>query len=171
MRKRLNLARTFHKLPKGIIKADAEGNLTAAEASDFPIEVSGIPEGGATGQVLSKQSEEDRDTGWADPPSGIPEGGDEGQVLGKTSDEDGEIAWITPESGVPSGGDTHETLVKQSDEDNDAIWKLLEVVANQNAGGLKFWTGSAEAYDAIEKKRQHNPLLCAGGYRKLSKRR
>lgn len=54
-----------------------------------------LPEGGTTGQVLTKTSTGEE---WADAPSGLPEGGTEGQILEKTSSG---AAWVdAPESGL-----------------------------------------------------------------------
>lgn len=53
------------------------------------------PEGGTTGQVLTKTSTGEE---WSDAPSGLPEGGTEGQILAKTSSG---AAWVDkPESGL-----------------------------------------------------------------------
>lgn len=55
----------------------------------------GIPDGGTTGQVLTKTSTGEE---WSDAPSGLPEGGTEGQILEKTSSG---AAWVdAPESGL-----------------------------------------------------------------------
>lgn len=55
----------------------------------------GIPDGGTTGQVLTKTSTGEE---WSDAPSGLPEGGTEGQILEKTSSG---AAWVDkPESGL-----------------------------------------------------------------------
>lgn len=55
----------------------------------------GIPDGGTTGQVLTKTSTGEE---WSDAPSGLPEGGTEGQILAKTSSG---AAWVdAPESGL-----------------------------------------------------------------------
>ena len=55
----------------------------------------GIPDGGTTGQVLTKTSTGEE---WSDAPSGLPENGTEGQILEKTSSG---AAWVDkPESGL-----------------------------------------------------------------------
>ena len=55
----------------------------------------GIPDGGTTGQILTKTSTGEE---WSDAPSGLPEGGTEGQILEKTSSG---AAWVdAPESGL-----------------------------------------------------------------------
>ncbi len=56
-----------------------------------------IPAGGTAGQVLTKASDADYETKWADPTGGgggsLPAGGTAGQVLTKLSAEDGDAAW------------------------------------------------------------------------------
>jgi hypothetical protein len=45
------------------------------------ISISGVPEGGTTGQVLAKQSSDDGDAAWEDPPSGLPVASAANQIL------------------------------------------------------------------------------------------
>lgn len=63
--------------------------------ADGTISTNPVPEGGTTGQVLTKTSTGEE---WSDAPSGLPEGGTEGQILAKTSSG---AAWVdAPESGL-----------------------------------------------------------------------
>ena len=63
--------------------------------ADGTISTNPVPEGGTTGQVLTKTSTGEE---WSDAPSGLPEGGTEGQILEKTSSG---AAWVdAPESGL-----------------------------------------------------------------------
>ncbi len=60
----------------------------------------GVPDGGTTGQHLSKASNADGDVIWETPPApgggGIPPGGTTGQHLAKQSSTDGDVIWETP---------------------------------------------------------------------------
>lgn len=62
----------------------------------------GIPDGGTTGQVLTKTSTGEE---WSDAPSGLPEGGTEGQVIKKTADgaEWGNADWLPLSGGTVNG--------------------------------------------------------------------
>ena len=62
----------------------------------------GIPDGGTTGQILTKTSTGEE---WSDAPSGLPEGGTEGQVIKKTADgaEWDEADWLPLSGGTMSG--------------------------------------------------------------------
>lgn len=66
-----------------------------------PAEVHGIPSGGTTKQVLTKNSATDYDAGWDDVPVGVPSGGAENQVL--TADSNGAPVWSTILLRVASG--------------------------------------------------------------------
>ena len=93
------------------------------------VEGSGLPGGGADGQVLSRQ---DGKPVWVDVPSELPEGGDPGDVL--TLQEDG-AAWIPPakapenvselanDAGYLTASDAapHQQLV--TDADGNAKWE------------------------------------------------
>jgi len=73
----------------------------------------GIPEGGITGQVLSKVTNSDYAVGWAtitsgggtgepgEPGVGVPAGGTAGQILAKMTDSDYNTEWVDPST---SGG-------------------------------------------------------------------
>ena len=85
----------------------------------------GTPVGGTTGQVLTKKSDDDYDTEWANvpnAPNGIPSGGTQGKILAKKTGTDYDTQWVTPPDGVPSGGTAGQLLVKQSNNDGDTAW-------------------------------------------------
>lgn len=60
-----------------------------------------LPSGGATNQLLMKNSGTNYDVGWNDLPAGwfVPAGGTTGQVLKKTSNDDYDTEWATDEEG------------------------------------------------------------------------
>lgn len=62
----------------------------------------GIPDGGTTGQVLTKTSTGEE---WSDAPSGLPEGGTEGQVLkrGASGAEWDDAEWLPLSGGTVNG--------------------------------------------------------------------
>lgn len=81
---------------------------------------SGLPSGGTTGQVVTKQS--DGSPAWATLPSGLPSGGTAGQVV--TKQADGTAAWAAGTPGpkgrdvssiVPVSGDPTKATVTYSD--------------------------------------------------------
>lgn len=86
------------------------------------------PEGGTTGQVLTKTSTGEE---WSDAPSGLPEGGTEGQILEKTSSG---AAWVDkPESGLTqeqadarylqlTGGELNDDAIFQLPGDNGSLY-------------------------------------------------
>jgi len=53
----------------------------------------GVPIGGSQGQVLSKATNSNYDTTWADPSIGVPAGGSEGQFLVKSSNNNYDTEW------------------------------------------------------------------------------
>jgi hypothetical protein len=61
------------------------------------IEVGGVPNGGTTGQVLTKESNGDQDIGW-NTPEYLTSGGTVGQVLTKNSSTNFDASWQTPAS-------------------------------------------------------------------------
>ena len=67
----------------------------------------------------------------------IPNGGTSGQVLTKTNSSDGVVHWATPSSlldgGVPDGGTTGQVLAKASDTDQDLEW--VDVAGGGDGGG------------------------------------
>src|SRR5699024_211708 len=70
---------------------------------------SGLPDGGAPGQVLT-QGESGPE--WTDAPDPLPTGGETGQVLTKTASG---TAWDDVPSDLPSGGTDGQILTKTSD--------------------------------------------------------
>lgn len=56
----------------------------------------GVPDGGTEDQVLTKASNDDFDTEWADPAAPLPDGGAPYEVLTKSSAGDGDTAWALP---------------------------------------------------------------------------
>jgi hypothetical protein len=63
--------------------------------------VEGLPAGGSTNQVLTKNSGTDYDTAWHDVLHELPSGGSTGQSLVKASSTDYAVGWQTP---APAGG-------------------------------------------------------------------
>jgi hypothetical protein len=61
------------------------------------IEVGGVPNGGTTGQVLTKHSDADQDIDW-ETPEYLTSGGTAGQVLTKNSATNFDASWQTPAS-------------------------------------------------------------------------
>lgn len=56
--------------------------------------VSRVPSGGTTGQILAKTSDDNFDLEWATPVVEIPAGGTIGQVLAKKSGDDFDLEWV-----------------------------------------------------------------------------
>lgn len=89
----------FHLREGGLVPTDGnQGEMLYCDntgVSHWGPAPKGIPDGGTTGQVLTKTSTGEE---WSDAPSGLPEGGTEGQILEKTSSG---AAWVDkPESGL-----------------------------------------------------------------------
>lgn len=107
--------------------------------ADGTISTNPVPEGGTTGQVLTKTSTGEE---WSDAPSGLPEGGTEGQILEKTSSG---AAWVDkPESGLTQ---------EQADErylqlSGGVMTGSLNVSGNQIYGLLTPSSGTAAANKA-----------------------
>jgi hypothetical protein len=81
--------------PSGIIVSDTAPESTNGLwlDSDEEAEVP-VPEGGTTGQVLVKSSNDDYDTEWTSLPEEVfPTGGTTGQVLVKSSNDDYDTEW------------------------------------------------------------------------------
>lgn len=74
----------------------------------------GVPDGGTTGQVLTKQSNDDGDAIWADPTGGgwdgIPEAPEDGKTYGRKDAE-----WVEVISGGSSGESLYEIVNTASD--------------------------------------------------------
>ena len=64
-----------------------------------------IPDGGTTGQLLSKHSNTDYDISWEDAPEALPQGGTTGQVLSKASNTDYDVSWENAPSSIFWGDD------------------------------------------------------------------
>lgn len=102
---------------------------------------SSLPDGGSTGQVLTKASSADQDATWQDIPdagSGLPAGGTTGQYLVKDSSADGDAGWQDlPDfpDGLPAGGVAGQILTKDSGTDGDASWQDLPAADGLPAGG------------------------------------
>lgn len=79
-----------------------------------------IPGGGTAGQVLTKSSGGDYDTGWSTP-NYVPDGGAAGQVLTKLGPENQSLYWGDVH-GLPGGGAAGQVLSKLSGEDFAAGW-------------------------------------------------
>lgn len=67
------------------------------------INVSNLPTGGTTGQVLKKNSNTDFDAGW-ETSHYLTAGGSSGQVLAKNSATDYDASWVSPSSALTPGG-------------------------------------------------------------------
>ena len=86
----------------------------------------GVATGGTSGQVLTKNSGTNYDTGWATPavPAGVATGGLTGQVLTKNSYTDYDTLWATPSTDglVRTGGAAGYVLTKVTGNDYDMAW-------------------------------------------------
>lgn len=105
----------------------------------------GIPDGGTTGQVLTKTSTGEE---WSDAPSGLPEGGTEGQVIKKTADgaEWDNADWLPLNGGTMSGdiamGGHKITNLGAPTNANDAVRQAdLKVVSDEVDGIISGTTG------------------------------
>lgn len=89
---------------------------------------SAIPDGGSTGQVLTKDSGSDGDASWQTPASageaenGVPSGGSTNQILAKASGTDFDTAWVAKPTGVPAGGSASQVLRKVDGTDYNVGW-------------------------------------------------
>lgn len=100
--------------------SNASASADRAEAA-AEIAGSGLPTGGSTGQVLTKNSDSDLDVKWADSTAVELEGGTTGQFLIKASDTNLDVEWSTAYT-VPSGGATGYVLQKTSATNGDTSW-------------------------------------------------
>ena len=76
----------------------------------------GVPEGGETGQVLKKKSDQNGDVEWnyeSGGGSGVPSGGITGQVLKKASNDDGDVVWANESGG--GGANSHMYSVSEQE--------------------------------------------------------
>ena len=117
----------------------------------------GIPEGGTPGQVLTKQSGNNRDVSWQNPSvtdeqvtTAVNSYLEENPVSGMTAEQEQQLNQNTADvtnlksaleqKGLPAGGTTGQVLAKKTDNDYDVEWK------DETTGtGL-----SAEAIDKLE---------------------
>lgn len=105
----------------------------------------GIPDGGTTGQVLTKTSTGEE---WSDAPSGLPEGGTEGQILkrGTSGAEWDDAEWLPLNGGTMSGdiamGGHKITNLGAPTNANDAVRQAdLKVVSDEVDGIISGTTG------------------------------
>jgi hypothetical protein len=80
----------------------------------------GVPNGGATDEILGKTSAANLATSWR--PSGVPRGGIAPMILAKVDGQDFNTQWVGPPIGLPAGGNQGDVLAKRSGVDRDAIW-------------------------------------------------
>lgn len=122
----------FHLREGGLVPTDGnQGEMLYCDntgVSHWGPAPKGIPDGGTTGQVLTKTSTGEE---WSDAPSGLPEGGTEGQILEKTSSG---AAWVDkPESGLTqeqaderylqlTGGELNDDAIFQLPGDNGSLY-------------------------------------------------
>lgn len=82
-----------------------KGSLNASSGAS-------LPEGGTTGQILTKNSSNDGDASWQNPPISLPSGGVKGQVLTKNGTDDGDAVWENIPNELPSNGTGGQVLYK-----------------------------------------------------------
>lgn len=122
------------KLDKDYLTGGEEGEslVRASTEIDYTYEyVTLVPKRGSTGQVLTKRSNSDYDTYWADgggggTEHGIPAGGTTGQALIKGSDADYDADWSDIEGALPAGGMQGQVLKKKSNTSLDVEWGNVE---------------------------------------------
>ena len=69
-----------------------DASIVRIERQDITLD-GGVPLGGAAGQVLTKSTNSDHDTTWANPSPGVPIGGTAGQLLVKNSNNNYDTIW------------------------------------------------------------------------------
>lgn len=99
-----------------------EVHLYGPDGQPIDLTPTDMPLDGTTGQVLAKQTDDDFDIAWIDPPVSLPLGGANGQFLGKNSGTDLDVAWKNPPYELPVGGATDQVLAKNSATDRDVKW-------------------------------------------------
>lgn len=109
------------------------------------------PTGGATNQVLTKNSATDWDFSWQTNVAILPTGGATGQFLVKSSNADYDGSWATVLQ-LPAGGATNALLAKNSATSGDAHWLTApsadgQVLKYTAAGGI-FWGAPANPVPA-----------------------
>ena len=94
------------------LKEQISGLVSSVNGMQGDVTIPTIPSGGTTGQVLSKQDNDDYSVEWSTPPTApvtsvngntgavtvptIPSGGTTGQVLSKQDNDDYSVEWSTP---------------------------------------------------------------------------
>lgn len=109
-----------------ISKPEIEAKLTGAIMTHT--HAGEAPTGGATGQVLKKISDVDRDMEWGDSAAatnGLPTGGTTNQLLAKNSNTNYDGKWVDAPSaanGMPTGGTTGQVLAKTDNTNYNVQW-------------------------------------------------
>ncbi|MBR3428981.1 MAG: hypothetical protein IKG87_02665 [Clostridia bacterium] len=115
----------------------------------------GIPDGGTTGQILKKASDEDYDFEWGgtiNPEAAVPSGGTTGQILKKTSDADYDCEWddaqggdVTQVDGInPVNGNVPLTIIGQSAPTTATVGFVKQRYFDATANKLYICTAAAE---------------------------
>ena len=81
-----------------------------------------LPNGGTTGQVLKKSSDNDYALTWGSITGLLPTGGTSGQILKKSGNADYAVEWGDINGALPSGGTTGQVLKKSSATDYAVTW-------------------------------------------------
>jgi hypothetical protein len=79
-----------------------------------------LPDGGTTGQILAKISDDNGDATWTDTPTTLPAPGSANLVLKSWGSDIDQWDWYNPPA--PNGGLTNQVLTKFSDDDGQAQW-------------------------------------------------
>ena len=133
----------FEELATQAASYAASAAASASSAEQTAASIHGIPSGGSTGQVLTKESSTDYDAMWADIDA-LPTGGTAGQVLTKQSSVDGDAAWENIE--VPPG-DLAVTLTLTTQTGRySADHTYDEIMANIAAGGSPYAVYNTNVY-------------------------
>lgn len=124
--------------------------------------VAGLPKGGASGQVLTKQSGTDYAADWQTPANPLPEGGSTGQVLAKDSGTDHDVSWQTPKGSMPSGGSSGQVLTKTAATDYSASWKTPENPLPTGGSANQVLMKSSATNYAVKWANAPTPSMAAG---------
>ena len=96
----------------------------------------GVPTGGTSGQVLTKNSSTNYDTSWANNGAqGVPAGGTASQILAKVDGTNYNTQWVNVPIALPNGGTTGQVLTKNSGTDGDASWAAIPAQHDLPIGG------------------------------------
>ena len=110
----------------------------------------GIASGGRTGQILTKLSNLDYETGWTTMASTqVFNGGTAGQIIVKNSSEDLDFSWAEMPSGLPNGGTTGQALIKASNTDKDVEWGEVQSLPAGGSSGYILTKRTGENYDCV----------------------